>query len=43
MSENLSQEVKEFKIFGMSIESLSIVYGLFLIIWGLVIRFQTIC
>ena len=39
MSENLSQEVSEFKIFGMSMESLSIGYGLFLIIWGIIISF----
>ena len=39
MSENLSQEVREFKIFGMSMESLSIGYGLFLIIWGIIISF----
>ena len=39
MSENLSQEISEFKIFGMSMESLSIGYGLFLIIWGIIISF----
>ena len=39
MSENLNQEVSEFKIFGMSMESLSIRYGLFLIIWGIIISF----
>ena len=39
MNENLSQEISEFKIFGMSMESLSIGYGLFLIIWGIIISF----
>ena len=29
----------EFKIFGKTIENLSIIYGLFLIIWGIVISF----
>ena len=39
MNENLSQEISEFKIFGMSMESLSIGYGLFLIIWGIIMIF----
>ena len=29
----------EFKVFGLSIEYLSILYGLFLILWGVVITF----
>ena len=30
---------KEFKIFGKSMEYLSLYYGIFLIIWGLIISF----
>ena len=39
MNNNLDQEKKEFRSFGMTMENLSIAYGLFLIIWGIVISF----
>ena len=39
MDNNLDQEKKEFRSFGMTMENLSIVYGLFLIIWGIVVSF----
>ncbi len=38
MSDDLNNNV-EFKIFGKTIESLSAFYGLFLIIWGIIISF----
>ena len=37
MNEDLSQNNNEFKIFGITIEKLSIIYGLFLIFWGIMI------
>ena len=37
MDYNLDQEKKEFRSFGMTMENLSIAYGLFLIIWGIVV------
>ena len=37
MENDIDQSDNEFKIFGMSIENLSIFYGLFLIIWGIII------
>ena len=37
MENNITQEENKFKIFGTSIENLSVVYGIFLIIWGLII------
>ncbi len=37
MSINFEQNSKEFKILGLSIEKLSILYGLFLILWGIII------
>ena len=37
MNNNLDQEKKEFRSFGMTMENLSIAYGLFLIIWGIVV------
>mgnify|MGYP001188060117 CR=1 FL=1 len=39
MNEDLSQNNNEFKIFGITIEKLSIIYGLFLIFWGIMISF----
>ena len=39
MDNNLDQEKKEFRSFGMTMENLSIAYGLFLIIWGIVVSF----
>ena len=39
MNNNLDQEKKEFRSFGMTMENLSIAYGLFLIIWGIVVSF----
>ena len=39
MDNNLNHEKKEFRSFGMTMENLSIVYGLFLIIWGIVVSF----
>ena len=37
MEDNLKQDSTEFRTFGMKIENLSILYGLFLIIWGIII------
>ena len=37
MEENTSQNNNEFKTFGMTIEKLSILYGSFLIFWGLLV------
>ena len=37
MNDNLSQNINEFKVLGMTMEKLSIVYGLFLIFWGVLI------
>ena len=37
MENDINQSDNEFKIFGMNIENLSIFYGLFLIIWGIII------
>ena len=37
MSEN--KEVSEFKVFGMSIPTITFSYGIFLIIWGVVISY----
>ncbi len=34
MNDGLSQNINEFKVLGMTMEKLSIVYGLFLIFWG---------
>ena len=39
MDYNLDQEKKEFRSFGMTMENLSIAYGLFLIIWGIVVSY----
>ena len=39
MDNNLDHEKKEFRSFGMTMENLSIAYGLFLIIWGIVVSF----
>ena len=39
MLDNEDLKKIEFKIFGISIENLSMFYGLFLIIWGLLISF----
>ena len=41
MNENLNQNNDEFKIFGITIEKLSILYGLFLILWGIMISFMS--
>ncbi len=37
--ENENQNNLEFKVFGLSMEKLSIYYGLFLILWGVIISF----
>ena len=37
MIDDLSQNINEFKVLGMTMEKLSIVYGLFLIFWGVLI------
>ena len=37
MNINTSQNLNEFKIFGLSIENFSVFYGLFLIFWGIMI------
>ena len=37
MNINLNQSNNEFKTLGMTIENFSIVYGLFLIFWGVII------
>ena len=37
MENDINKSDNEFKIFGMNIENLSIFYGLFLIIWGIII------
>ncbi len=39
MNNNIEPNNNEFKVFGMTMESLSISYGLFLIIWGVIISF----
>ena len=39
MDTDINQNNNEFKILGMSMEKLSILYGLFLIFWGVVISF----
>ena len=37
MNMNFDQNSNEFKVLGLSIEKLSILYGLFLILWGIII------
>ncbi len=37
MVDELNQDINEFKVLGMKMEKLSIVYGLFLIFWGVLI------
>ena len=37
MDNEISQNINEFKVLGMTMEKLSIVYGLFLILWGVLI------
>ena len=37
MDNNIEHQSKEFEIFGLKIENLSVYYGLFLILWGIVI------
>ena len=37
--ENENQINDEFKVFGLTIEKLSIYYGLFLILWGVIVSF----
>ena len=37
MDNNIEHQSKEFKVFGLKIENLSVYYGLFLILWGIVI------
>jgi len=37
MSTELNQNINEFKVLGMSIENFSIIYGLFLFFWGIII------
>ena len=39
MNDVVNQNNTEFKTFGMTMENLSVVYGLFLLIWGVVISF----
>ena len=35
----MEQEIKEFKVFNKNIEQVSIYYGFFLIIWGVIVSF----
>ena len=37
MNLDLNQNISEFKVLGISIENFSIIYGIFLIFWGVVI------
>ena len=37
MDNNIERQSKEFEVFGLKIENLSVYYGLFLILWGIVI------
>ena len=37
MNDDLSKNINEFKLLGMTMEKLSIIYGLFLIFWGVLI------
>ena len=37
MNNNIEHQSKEFEVFGLKIENLSVYYGLFLILWGIVI------
>ena len=37
MDNNIEHQSKEFEVFGLKIENLSVYYGLFLILWGIVI------
>tara|TARA_Y100001936_G_scaffold205720_1_gene209785 strand:- start:93 stop:518 length:426 start_codon:yes stop_codon:yes gene_type:complete len=39
MENDLKRENLKFEIFGMSIENLSLSYGIFLILWGVIISF----
>ena len=39
MNDNEYKNINEFKAFGMTIEKISIFYGIFLIIWGVLISF----
>ena len=38
MENDLKRENLKFEIFGMSIENLSLSYGIFLILWGVIIN-----
>ena len=37
MDMELNQNIREFKVLGVSMENFSVIYGLFLIIWGVII------
>ena len=37
MDNNIEHQSKDFEVFGLKIENLSVYYGLFLILWGIVI------
>ena len=39
MDDTEKTNIDEFKVFGMTIEKISIIYGTFLIIWGVIISF----
>ena len=39
MDDTEKTNINEFKVFGMTIEKISIIYGAFLIIWGVIISF----
>ena len=39
MNDSQNKDILEFKVLGLSIERLSIVYGIFLIFWGIIISF----
>ena len=39
MNTELNQNNSEFKVLGISMENFSVIYGLFLIFWGIVISF----
>ncbi len=39
MNDTKNTNIDEFKVFGMTIEKISLTYGFFLIIWGVIISF----
>tara|TARA_Y100000591_G_C21680788_1_gene617965 strand:- start:223 stop:651 length:429 start_codon:yes stop_codon:yes gene_type:complete len=39
MENQINQNLPEFTVYGMTIEKISVIYGLFLIFWGIIISF----